>query len=99
RLTRRSSHCPLRRAQGGRNANSRPRDGRNIEAVQNGLDIVRGCPMQHAVHKYLSALEAGDAERAAALFVPDVGCSHLSWVACRYATTSIKSAALPAGPS
>jgi len=27
--------------------------------------------MQHAVHKYLSALEAGDAERAAALFVPD----------------------------
>jgi ketosteroid isomerase-like protein len=27
--------------------------------------------MQHAVHKYLSALEAGDADRAAALFVPD----------------------------
>jgi len=27
--------------------------------------------MQHAVRKYLSALEAGDAERAAALFVPD----------------------------
>jgi len=27
--------------------------------------------MQHAVHKYLSALEAGDAERAAALFVPN----------------------------
>jgi SnoaL-like domain len=26
--------------------------------------------MQQAVHKYLSALEAGDAERAAALFVP-----------------------------
>ena len=26
--------------------------------------------MQHAVHKYLSALETGDAERAAALFVP-----------------------------
>jgi hypothetical protein len=26
--------------------------------------------MQHAVHKYLSALEAGDADRAAALFVP-----------------------------
>jgi len=30
--------------------------------------------MQHAVHKYLSALEAGDAERAAALFV------HNGWV-------------------
>jgi hypothetical protein len=27
--------------------------------------------MQRAVHKYLSALEAGDAERAASLFVPD----------------------------
>jgi predicted SnoaL-like aldol condensation-catalyzing enzyme len=27
--------------------------------------------MQHAVHKYLSALEAGDVERAAALFVPN----------------------------
>lgn len=27
--------------------------------------------MQQAVHKYLSALEAGDAERAAALFVPE----------------------------
>ena len=27
--------------------------------------------MQRAVRKYLSALEAGDAERAAALFVPD----------------------------
>jgi len=27
--------------------------------------------MQQAVHKYLSALEAGDAERAAALFVHD----------------------------
>lgn len=27
--------------------------------------------MQHAIRKYLSALEAGDAERAAALFVPD----------------------------
>lgn len=26
--------------------------------------------MQHAIRKYLSALEAGDAERAAALFVP-----------------------------
>lgn len=26
--------------------------------------------MQHAVRKYLSALESGDAERAAALFVP-----------------------------
>ena len=26
--------------------------------------------MQHAVHKYLAALEAGDADRAAALFVP-----------------------------
>lgn len=26
--------------------------------------------MQQAVHKYLAALEAGDAERAAALFVP-----------------------------
>jgi len=26
--------------------------------------------MQQAVHKYLSALEAGDAERAASLFVP-----------------------------
>ena len=27
--------------------------------------------MQQAVHKYLAALEAGDAERAAALFVPE----------------------------
>jgi predicted SnoaL-like aldol condensation-catalyzing enzyme len=27
--------------------------------------------MQQAVHKYLKALEAGDAEKAAALFVPD----------------------------
>ena len=27
--------------------------------------------MQHAVHKYLSALESGDVERAAALFVPN----------------------------
>jgi hypothetical protein len=27
--------------------------------------------MQRAVHKYLSALEAGDGERAASLFVPD----------------------------
>lgn len=27
--------------------------------------------MQRAVHKYLSALEAGDAEQAASLFVPD----------------------------
>ncbi len=27
--------------------------------------------MQHAVRKYLSALEAGDVERAAALFVPN----------------------------
>lgn len=27
--------------------------------------------MQHAVRKYLKALEAGDAERAAALFTPD----------------------------
>jgi predicted SnoaL-like aldol condensation-catalyzing enzyme len=27
--------------------------------------------MQHAVYKYLAALEAGDAERAAALFVPN----------------------------
>jgi predicted SnoaL-like aldol condensation-catalyzing enzyme len=27
--------------------------------------------MQRAVHNYLSALEAGDAERAASLFVPD----------------------------
>lgn len=27
--------------------------------------------MQQAVHKYLAALESGDAERAAALFVPD----------------------------
>jgi len=31
--------------------------------------------MQQAVHKYLSALEAGDAEKAAALFV------HDGWVA------------------
>ena len=27
--------------------------------------------MQQAVHRYLAALEAGDAERAAALFVPE----------------------------
>jgi hypothetical protein len=27
--------------------------------------------MQQAVHKYLKALEAGDAEKAASLFVPD----------------------------
>ena len=27
--------------------------------------------MQHAVRKYLAALESGDAERAAALFVPE----------------------------
>jgi len=34
--------------------------------------------MQQAVHKYLKALEAGDAEKAASLFVPMAGSSRPS---------------------
>ena len=43
--------------------------------------------MQQAVRKYLLALEAGDADKAAALFVPEGGCSRHFSAACRCATT------------
>jgi hypothetical protein len=44
--------------------------GRSLASVA----AVRGAaedPMQRVVHAYLKALEAGDAEKAAALFIPD----------------------------